>query len=149
MIGGPGLAWVRTLRRLEDQHGAGTFLSAISVPQTSWSDPPPLASCISAKPPNCDGGFKKTFIAHCGAVHISAEVVSKIHAGVFEVLPRRWVVERTWSWLMNNRRLQVDYERLPIVAEGFVWAAHSRLLMRRLTTPRIHWSRCINIRDSL
>jgi transposase len=86
----------------------------------------------------CDGGFKRTFITHCGAVHISAEVVNKIHAGVFEVLPRRWVVERTWSWLMNNRRLQVDYERLPIVAEGFVWAAHSRLLLRRLTTPSIH-----------
>ena len=34
---------------------------------------------------------------------------------------------------MNNRRLHVDYERDPKVSEGFVWAAHSRLLMRRLT----------------
>jgi transposase len=85
----------------------------------------------------CDGGFKKTFIAACGAHHISAEVVKKIHDHRFEVLPRRWVVERTWSWLMNNRRLQVDYERNPIVTEGFVWAAHSRLLLRRLTDPAI------------
>jgi transposase len=83
----------------------------------------------------CDGGFKKTFIAACGAHHISADVVNKIHEHRFEVLPRRWVVERTWSWLMNNRRLQVDYERNPIVTEGFVWAAHSRLLLRRLTAP--------------
>jgi transposase len=83
----------------------------------------------------CDGGFKRTFIAACGAHHISAEVVNKIHDHRFEVLPRRWVVERTWSWLMNNRRLQVDYERNPIVTEGFVWAAHSRLLLRRLTAP--------------
>jgi hypothetical protein len=40
-------------------------------------------------------------------------VVNKIHPHRFEVLPKRWVVERTWSWLMNNRRLQVDYERNP------------------------------------
>jgi transposase len=85
----------------------------------------------------CDGGFKKTFVASCGAHHISAEVVNKIHDHRFEVLPRRWVVERTWSWLMNNRRLQVDYERNPVVAEGFIWAAHSRLLLRRLTEPAI------------
>src|ERR1035437_87158 len=83
----------------------------------------------------CDGGFKRTFIASCGAHHISAEVVKKIHDHRFEVLPRRWVVERTWSWLMNNRRLQVDYERNPKVTEGFVWAAHARLLLRRLTEP--------------
>jgi hypothetical protein len=44
----------------------------------------------------CDGGFKRAFVAHCGGAHISAEVVSKIHQGRFEVLPRRWVVERTW-----------------------------------------------------
>jgi transposase len=85
----------------------------------------------------CDQGFKRTFVAHCAGAHISAEVVRRIASGRFEVLPRRWVVERTWSWLMNNRRLQVDYERDPIVAEGFVWAAHSRLLLRRLTSRAI------------
>jgi len=84
----------------------------------------------------CDSGFKATFVKHCGGAHISAEVVKRIHAGVFEVLPRRWVVERTWSWLMNNRRLQVDYERDPRVSEGFVWAAHCRMLLRRLTELR-------------
>jgi hypothetical protein len=36
---------------------------------------------------------------------------------------------------MNHRRLQVDYERDPLVAEGFIWAAHARLLLRRLTEP--------------
>lgn len=84
----------------------------------------------------CDGGFKRTFADALRAHHVAVEVVNKIHPGRFEVLPRRWVVERTWSWLMNNRRLQVDYERLPVVAEGFVWAAHTRLLLRRLTEGR-------------
>lgn len=83
----------------------------------------------------CDGGFKRTFVDHCRDHHVAAEVVNKIHPKGFEVLPRRWVVERTWSWLMNHRRLQIDYERIPIVHEGFVWAAHSRMLLRRLTEP--------------
>jgi transposase len=81
----------------------------------------------------CDAGFKNKFITFCREHHISAEVVTKIHKGRFEPLPKRWIVERTWSWLMNNRRLQIDYERRTEVAEGFVWAAHSRLLLRRLT----------------
>lgn len=85
----------------------------------------------------CDAGFKTTFIDHCRAHHVGVEVVRKIHPKCFEVLPKRWIVERTWAWLMNNRRLQVDYERDPIVVEGFIWAAHSRYLLRRLTQPAI------------
>lgn len=82
----------------------------------------------------CDGGFKNTFIADCRNLGIVATVVNRISAHTFEVLPRRWVIERTWSWLMNNRRLQVDYERDPVITEGFIWAAHTRQLLRRLTS---------------
>lgn len=56
----------------------------------------------------CDAGFKRAFLLHCGEHHIAAEVVNRIHPNEFRVVPRRWVVERTWSWLMNNRRLQID-----------------------------------------
>jgi putative transposase len=41
----------------------------------------------------------------------------------FEVLPRHWVVERTFSWLSQNRRLSKDYERLCATSEAFVYAA--------------------------
>jgi putative transposase len=50
----------------------------------------------------------------------------------FEVLPRRWVVERTFSWLGQNRRMSKDYERLPESSEAFVYVAMSRLMVRRL-----------------
>jgi transposase len=83
----------------------------------------------------CDAGFKKAFLAHCRDHHVAVEVVNRIHPHRFVALPKRWIVERTWSWLMNSRRLQVDYERDPIVTEGFIWAAHSRYLLRRLTQP--------------
>ena len=82
-----------------------------------------------------DSGFKKAFATYCQAFHVSVEVVKRIYPHKFVVLPRRWVVERTWSWTMANRRLQVDYERDPKVTEGFIWAAHSRLLLHRLTKP--------------
>jgi putative transposase len=51
----------------------------------------------------------------------------------FEVLPRRWVVERTFAWLGQNRRMSKDYERLCATGEAFVYAAMSRLMVRRLT----------------
>jgi putative transposase len=50
----------------------------------------------------------------------------------FEVLPRRWVVERTFSWLSQNRRMSKDYERLCATGEAFIYAAMSRLMVRRL-----------------
>jgi putative transposase len=47
-------------------------------------------------------------------------------------LPIRWIVERTFSWLGQNRRLSKDYERLPESAEAFIYVAMSRLMVRRL-----------------
>jgi putative transposase len=53
----------------------------------------------------------------------------------FHLLPRRWVIERTFAWLVTNRRLTVDYEKLPETGETFIYMAMSRILMKRLTNP--------------
>jgi len=50
----------------------------------------------------------------------------------FVVLPRRWVVERTFSWLGQNRRMSKDYESLCATAEAFIYAEMTRLMVRRL-----------------
>jgi putative transposase len=50
----------------------------------------------------------------------------------FRVLPRRWVVERSSAWICHNRRMAKDYERLCASGEAFVYAAMSRLMVRRL-----------------
>jgi hypothetical protein len=50
----------------------------------------------------------------------------------FRVLPRRWVVERTFSWLMQNRRMSQDYEKLCATGEAFVYTSMTRLMARRL-----------------
>ena len=50
----------------------------------------------------------------------------------FRVLPCRWVVERTFSWLGQARRLAKDYERLPESAVAMIHAAMSRIMLGRL-----------------
>ena len=50
----------------------------------------------------------------------------------FKVLPRRWVVERTFGWLMYQRRLVRDYERTLSSAEAWVYIAMIRIQLRRL-----------------
>ena len=50
----------------------------------------------------------------------------------FKVLPKRWIVERTFSWLIRNRRLSKDYERKVQTSETLVKVAAIRLILRRL-----------------
>ena len=52
----------------------------------------------------------------------------------FKVLPRRWVVERTFGWLGRYRRLSKDYELLPEVSEAMIYAAMVRLMLSRLAS---------------
>jgi putative transposase len=55
------------------------------------------------------------------------------YAPGFRVVPKRWIVERTFSWLGRHRRMSKDYERLASTAEAFVYLVGIRLLLARLT----------------
>jgi len=54
----------------------------------------------------------------------------------FQLLPRRWVVERTFAWLSRFRRLSKDYERKPTSSAGHVYVASIRLMLRRIMKER-------------
>lgn len=47
-------------------------------------------------------------------------------------LPKRCIVERSFSWISHNRRMSKDYERLCATGEAFIYAAMARLMVRRL-----------------
>ena len=51
----------------------------------------------------------------------------------FKVLPKRWVVERTFGWLMQHRRLVRDYEQSETSATAWIFVAMIRIMLRRLT----------------
>jgi transposase len=58
----------------------------------------------------------------------------------FQVLPRRWVVERTFGWLIRNRRLSRDYERRTGNSEAMIKIAMIRLMAIRLAGKQARWS---------
>lgn len=82
-----------------------------------------------------DGGYNGTLAewAHT-TLDMTVEIVNKL-AGqtTFIVLPRRWVVERTFSWISQARRNVRDYERLPEHSEAFINWSMIRIMTRRLT----------------
>lgn len=84
-----------------------------------------------------DGGYRGQLIAIAKrAWEIVIEIVKKPAGQVgFAVLPRRWVVERTFSWLLRWRRLVRDYERLTETHEAFVKWAMIGLMLNRLAPP--------------
>src|SRR5882757_3267810 len=75
------------------------------------------------------------------ALNIVVEIVKRTDdVKGFKVLPRRWVVERTFGWLVRNRRLARDYERLTATSEAMIKVAMIRLMLVRLTGQPARWS---------
>lgn len=61
----------------------------------------------------------------------------------FQVEPKRWIVERTWTWLENARILNRDYERLPENHEGMIYVVMIRLMLRKLTKNQRTWKSAV------
>jgi putative transposase len=67
------------------------------------------------------------------------EVVEKKKTGEgFQVVPYRWIVERTFAWLGRSRRLSKDYERKPTSSASHVYVAASRLMLRQICKLRAY-----------
>ena len=60
------------------------------------------------------------------------QIVKRSDKAGFTVLPRRWVVERTFAWLGRYRRLSKDYEAKPETSEAFIYIAMIQLMLHRL-----------------
>jgi len=107
---------------VQDRDGAKVLLDEIK-------DQMPRLQLIWA-----DGGYRGKLIAWVAEtcawlLHI---VLRKDDVKGFQVLPRRWVVERTFAWMGRHRRLSKDYERQAESAEAFCYYSMIHLMLRRL-----------------
>lgn len=82
-----------------------------------------------------DQGYSGKKFAHavqqvCGE-HVRVEVIQRTSKS-FEILPKRWIVERTFGWLNRYRRLSKDYELYCEMSEAMIYGAMIRLMLKRL-----------------
>jgi len=103
---GSGKRWI-------EEH-LGWTVEVVQHPRT-WS-----RGFLGVLDPSAPGGFRLEYSTVRGK------------KGFQGVLPRRWVVERTFSWLLHSRRLARDYERLTTTDEALIYVTMSRLMARRL-----------------
>jgi transposase len=116
---------VITSAGVQDRDGARTLIEKVKMAM-------PSLALVWA-----DGGYAGKLVEWAARVaHIAVEVVRK-PPGIktFQVLPRRWVVERTFAWIVKCRRLDHDYERLPQTSQAMIKWAMIGLMVRRLAPP--------------
>lgn len=82
-----------------------------------------------------DGGYRGKLVAWVlmTCAWLLTIVKRNDEAQGFQLLPKRWIVERTFAWLGRYRALSKDYERLPQTTEALIYAAMTHLMLRRLT----------------
>lgn len=81
-----------------------------------------------------DGGYDKPPLIHwCEQVFgVLVEISHRIADEGFQVIPKRWIVERTFAWFNWSRRLSKDYEQRPEMSESMIYLSMTRLMLKRL-----------------
>jgi len=79
-----------------------------------------------------DAGYGKTMVEFVEKTLEKTIEISERISKTWTILPKRWVVERTFSWLNGYRRLAKDFEISTSSAENYVMISHSMLLLKRL-----------------
>jgi transposase len=82
-----------------------------------------------------DGGYQgpkmQAAVARSGSWTL--EIVKRSNLSHFEILPKRWIVERTFAWISRCRRLARDFERYARTVAAFIRLAMIRVMLKRLT----------------
>jgi transposase len=82
-----------------------------------------------------DAVYTGKLTSWAASMKMTLQIVPRRNPHAFEVLPRRWVVERTFAWISKHRRTTRDYERLPASHEAMILWAMTALMACRLAQP--------------
>ncbi len=98
----------------------------------------PALEALSEKYPTvehvwADGGYAGELIKWAAERNLTLEIVRRSDQAGFHVLPRRWVVERTFGWLGFFRRLSKEYEELLTISKSVLYSAMTQRMLQRLT----------------
>lgn len=114
----------------------GCFVSAANVADVKAA-PVVLLPALEANPRIekvlADQGYQGSLASRLQTAYECVLEIGQRLGKDFIVEPWRWVVERTFAWLENARRLCRDYEELPEHHESFIYLTMTRLMLRRLT----------------
>ena len=81
-----------------------------------------------------DGGYTGKLVDWVqSTLNCVFQIVKRPNVSKFVVLPKRWIVERTFGWLNRYRRLSKDYEQNPASSEAMVHLAMINLMLHRLS----------------
>lgn len=78
-----------------------------------------------------DAGYRKTFEDAVTALNRTVDISERIKASGWQILPKRWRVERTFAWMNHSRRLSKDYEITTKSAENMTMISHITTLLKR------------------
>lgn len=78
-----------------------------------------------------DAGYRGTFVEEVEKLGLQVDIVERL-GSTWELLPKRWRVERTFAWMGNSRRLSKDYEISSESAEAMAMISHIATLLKRL-----------------
>ena len=113
----------------QDRDGARPLLRAV------------LQLCRGLQKIWADGGYAGALVnwfrEQVGQHHCVLEIVRRLGDKTgFYILPKRWIVERTLSWLVKSRRLARDYETAPHSSESMIYMVMIRLMLKRLANAK-------------
>lgn len=84
-----------------------------------------------------DGGYTGKLVGEIAAIirhrRLKLEIIKRSdNVKGFKILPKRWIVERTFGWLIQSRRLVRDYEVLTLHSESMIYLSMSKIMLRRI-----------------
>lgn len=124
---------------VQDNEPAGAGAALVRLRAAADAQAARLRQCARLGVVYADGiyrGSADLFARLCGLALVRVERTAGAGTG-FERLPKRWVVERTFGWLLGCRRLEFDHEYKVVNSEAMIWVRAIQLMLNRIWPTKV------------